>query len=168
MPFCKYCGSAHDADAAFCTECGKPITRKSSPPKKEKIEVLPKAEPNETIRAEGVDRDYVLGYATTPEKEEQLKEYWDRIRLYTVCLLVWKPIFREHSEWLGEEEYKKIEEYLAQTYDIPHNSVFRIEELSDFLREQQDTPPATHRTNGTYTKRNKEYWSKFEKNEDDK
>ena len=33
MPYCKYCGAEHDADAAFCTECGKPIKpRKKQPP----------------------------------------------------------------------------------------------------------------------------------------
>ena len=31
MPFCKYCGSKHDADAVFCTECGKPIVKKAVP-----------------------------------------------------------------------------------------------------------------------------------------
>ena len=31
MPFCKYCGSEHDADAFFCTECGKPIVKKAVP-----------------------------------------------------------------------------------------------------------------------------------------
>ena len=31
MPFCKYCGSEHDADAVFCTECGKPIVKKAVP-----------------------------------------------------------------------------------------------------------------------------------------
>lgn len=25
MPYCKYCGSAVDSDAVFCTECGKQI-----------------------------------------------------------------------------------------------------------------------------------------------
>ena len=28
MPFCKYCGSEHDVDAVFCTECGKPVGKK--------------------------------------------------------------------------------------------------------------------------------------------
>ena len=42
MYYCKYCGSEHDEDAAFCVECGKPIKprkRKQSESKNEATKV---------------------------------------------------------------------------------------------------------------------------------
>ena len=41
MPFCKYCGSAHDDDAVFCTECGKPIAKKAEPVADSPVQAVP-------------------------------------------------------------------------------------------------------------------------------
>lgn len=58
MPFCKYCGSAHDADAVFCTKCGKTISKKPTPPAKSIVEFSLVAEQEETFQIESGEQPY--------------------------------------------------------------------------------------------------------------
>lgn len=135
MPFCKYCGSAHDADAAFCTECGKPIARKTSSPKKAKVEVPLSVEHEQTVRVENGRRPHIPGDPITPEMKEHLEAYQMKVAQYTCVLAVLKPLFRDKPELFGEAEWKKVEEALAQRYGLPDNSVLRQRELPDFSKE---------------------------------
>ena len=135
MPFCKYCGSAHDADAAFCTECGKPISRKTSSPKKTRVESPLAVEHEPTIRVENSRRPYIPGDPITPEMKERIEAYQNKVFQYTTALAVVKPLFRDKPELFGEEEWKKVEEAFAQKYGLPDNSVLRQRELPDFSKE---------------------------------
>ena len=136
MPFCKYCGCAHDADAAFCTECGKPIAKKTAPPKKTKVDVPRAVEREETIRVEDAKRPHIPGDPITPEMQERLNAYQEKVFKYTCVLAVLKPLFRDKPELFGEAEWKMVEEALAQKYDLPENSVLRQRELPNFSKEE--------------------------------
>ena len=162
MPFCKYCGSTHDSDAVFCTECGKPISTKAAPPTKSIAEVPPVAKPPETIRVEDGERPYLPGDPITPEMEESMQAYRAKVAQYTISLSVFKQLFRDRPDLFGEEEWKKAESVLAKKYGLPDNSIFRQKELPDFEAERKAAPP-THRRNGSYTKRKTEYWSQLTK-----
>lgn len=166
MPFCKYCGSAYDADAVFCTECGKPISKKTAPPKKSIAEAPWIAKPEEIIRVEDGERPYLPGDPITPEMQARLDAYQARVTQYTISLSVIKQLFRKHPDLFGEEEWKKTEAALAEKYELPDISIFRQKEFPNFEAEQT-AAPSTHRRNGSYTKRKTEYWSQFDKTEDD-
>ena len=135
MPFCKYCGSAHDADAAFCTECGKSIAKKTVPRKETMVEVPLVEKREETIRVENGKRPHIPGDPITPEIQARLNAYQEKVFKYTSALAVLKPLFRDKPELFGEEEWKKVEEALAQKYDLPENSVLRQRELPDFSKK---------------------------------
>lgn len=167
MPFCKYCGSAHDADAAFCTECGKPITHKAVPAEEMNAEVSVAVEPSEIIRVEDADRPYIPGDPITPEMQARIDAYQERVTKYTISLTVFKQLWRDRSDLFGEEEWKKAEAALAEKYGLPDNSIFRQRAFPDFEAERNATTTVQHRKNGSYTKRNAEYWSQFDKTEDD-
>lgn len=166
MPFCKYCGSAYDADAVFCTECGKPIPKKTAHPNKSIAEALQIAKPEEIIRVEDGERPYLPGDPITPEMKARMDAYQARVAQYTVSLAVFKQLFREHPDLFGEEEWKKTEAVLAEKYGLSDISIFRQKEFPDFEAERKATP-ATHRRNASYNKRKTEYWSQFDKTEDD-
>ena len=166
MPFCKYCGSAHDADAVFCTECGKPISKKPTLPAKSIVEVPIVAESEEIIRVEDGERPYLPGDPITPEMEKRIKEYESRVAQYTISITTIKPLFRDKPELFGEEEWQLVEMAFAKKYGLSDLSLFRQRELPDFEAEKKAASPA-HRRNATYTKRKTEYWSQFDKTEDD-
>lgn len=166
MPFCKYCGSAHDADAVFCTECGKPISKKTAPPAKSIVEVPQAAEPEEIIRVEDGEQPYLPGDPIPPEMEARINAHREKVAQYTLSLAVFMQLWRDRPDLFGEEEWKKAEAVLAEKYGLPDNSIFRQREFPDFETERKATP-APRRKNNSYTKRNTEYWSRFDKTEDE-
>lgn len=166
VPFCKYCGSAHDADAIFCTECGKQISPKTAPPTKSVVEVPLSVETEDTIRVEDGERPYLPGDPITPEMKARVIAYNERVAQYTLSLTVFKQLFRENPDLFGEEEWKQAEAMLAEKYGLSDLSLYRQKELPDFEAERK-AAPAPHRRNNSYTKRKTEYWSQFDKTEDD-
>jgi hypothetical protein len=165
MPFCKYCGSEHDEDAEFCTECGKPIVKKAAAPEKTVQEVPLATKTEEIVRIVDAERPYLPGDPITPEMEEEMQAYQAKVAQYTLSLTVFKQLFRKHPDLFGEEEWRLTESALAEKYGLSDISIFRQKELPDFAAEQNASKPAPRR-NATYTKRDTEYWSQFDADED--
>ena len=165
MPYCKYCGSEHDADAVFCTECGKPILKKAVVAEKTVQEVPVAAKTEEIIRVEDGERPYLPGDPITPEMEAEMQAYRAKVAQYRLSLTVFKQLFRDHPDLFGEEEWRLAESALAEKYGLSDISIFRQRELPDFAAEREGAAP-THRRNATYTKRDTEYWSQFDPDED--
>ena len=165
MPFCKYCGSDHDADTVFCTECGKPIVKKAAVAAKAVQEVPVAAKTEEIIRVEDGERPYLPGDPITPEMEAEMQAYQARVAQYTISLTIFKQLFRNHPDLFGEEDWRLAESALAEKYGLSDISIFRQKEPPDFAAEQNTSTP-THRRNATYTKRKTDYWSQFDKNYD--
>ena len=84
---------------------------------------------------------------------------------YRLSLSVFKQLFREHPDLFGEEEWRLAEGALAEKYGLSDISIFPQKELPAFAAEQNASTP-THRRNATYTKRNTDYWSQFDADED--
>lgn len=172
MPFCKYCGTAHDSDAVFCTECGRQIVKKKTQPKKAaqpkaEIHEVPLAvEADEIIRVDDAPRPYIPGDPIPPEMHERTQKYMFNVGLYLTSLNVFKKLFRDSPDLFGAEEWKQMEEVLAEKYGLSDLSLFRVKELPDFEAEKAQTQPTTQRRNSKYTKRDTEYWSKFDKKKD--
>ena len=161
MPFCKYCGSEHDDDALFCTECGKQIVRNAAPTEKTIREVPQVTKNEEIIRVDDGERPYLPGDPITPEMEDEMQAYRDKVAQYTLSLAVFKQLFRDHPDLFGEEEWRLTESTLAKKYGLSDISIFRQKELPDFAAEEIPSKPAPRR-NATYTKRDTVYWSQFE------
>lgn len=145
MPFCKYCGSPHDDDAVFCTECGRPIVKKAVPSEKAVCEVPLATETEEVIHIENVEQPYHPGDPITPKMEEKIQSYQEKVTQYTLSLTVFKQVFRERPDLFGEEEWKQAEAFLAEKYGLSEISIFRQKELPDFEAERKATPPAQRR-----------------------
>lgn len=146
VPFCKYCGSAHDADAVFCTECGKQISTKITPPTKGVVEIPLAVESEDIIRVENRERPYLPGDPITPEMKARIVEYRERVAQYTLSITVFKQLFKENPDLFGEEEWKQAETLLAENYGLSDLSLYRQKELPDFESERK-TSPTSHRRN---------------------
>lgn len=154
MPYCKYCGSAIDCDAIFCTECGKKLVN-TAPVKKE---VPPKVSnpQNELIRGGAFTAEQLL-----PQyKAEQIKEYMGRVERYRRAMVIMNEFYNRQADW-SEYDLKlwlDMEATMRKKYDIPENSIYRMIEPTRY-----EKPAEKHRQFRSYEKKNPEYWQKFEK-----
>ncbi|MCH5314561.1 MAG: hypothetical protein J1E81_01510 [Eubacterium sp.] len=65
---------------------------------------------------------------------------------------------------LDKDEYDLCHDKIAEKYGFKDDSIFRWEG-APYRKEKTEPPTKKHRRNRTYTKRNKEYWSEFDKEE---
>lgn len=165
MPFCKYCGASQDADALFCTECGKQIAKRTDSdvgtnrtPDHPNTPIVKAEAKMETVARE----DILPGGPISEEKKERLRAYYTRVENYLFSLNVVKGLFRQYPESFGEEEWTRVEALIAEEYGISEISLYREFTLPDFTKEQASKPAEPVRRNRTYTKRNTEYWAKFD------
>ena len=84
MPFCKYCGSRHDDNAVFCTNCGKQIAEKAVLPERSIHEVSLATATEELIRIEDAERPYLPGDPITPEMQERIDAHREKVAQYTL------------------------------------------------------------------------------------
>lgn len=131
MSFCKYCGSAQDADAVFCTKCGKPISKQQTLPSNSP----PISKQRELTGVDKEDQPYLPGDPITPEVQARVNALRERVAQYTVSLAVFKQLFRDHPDLFGEEEWKKAEAVLAEKYSLPDNSIFRQKDFPFIEKE---------------------------------
>lgn len=156
MPYCKYCGNAVDSDAVFCVECGKRIKKLSAPvqsitPAKQEVTV--------TVRGDTIPAEELMH--TDPEK---VNEYMDRVTKYRMSMTMLNQFYNTLDEWSDYdlEMWDEMEAVMRKKYDIPEISIYRF--LKPDRREQLK-PPAPH--NRSYTKKDTEYWAKFERKKTD-
>ena len=131
MSLCKYCGATYDADAVFCSKCGKPITNKLDSP----AAPSPSGRQRELSGVDGTERPYLPGDPITPEMEARVAALRERVAQYTVSLSVIRELFRTHPDHFGEEEWKIAENLLAEKYNLSDISIFRQKELPCFEKE---------------------------------
>lgn len=166
MPYCKYCGSAVDSDAIFCTECGKriaaPVAQKKEATQKKDIpqesqRVEPAVVCGETINAEDVLRP-------DPQKTEA---YMQRVARYRMAMLMLNQFYNQKKEWTDYdlEMWAELEEVMRKKYEISEISLFRF--LKPERREPVQPQPERRR-NKSYNKKNTEYWQKFDKKKEEK
>lgn len=156
MPYCKYYGSAVDSDAVFCVECGKrikgnPAPVQSTSPAKQEVTT--------TVRGDSIPAEELMH--TDPEK---VNEYMDRVTKYRMTMTMLNQFYNTLDEWSDYdlEMWAEMETVMRKKYDIPEISIYRF--LKPERREQLK-PPARH--NRSYTKKDTEYWAKFERKKTD-
>lgn len=158
MPFCKYCGAPHDADAIFCTECGNKIKTATKQEQKE-----PLIEPTETVEQASENQIYLPGDPITPEMNERIIEYKKRVFKFNLSLTCFKKLFKENPESFGQNEWELIEDLLAKKYGISDISVYRQKKLPNLDEEVIPVTYSPSKKHKSYNKKDTEYWSKFKK-----
>lgn len=152
MPYCKYCGSAVDSDAVFCVECGKrikeiPVPVQSVHPAEQEVIV--------TVRGDTIPTEELIH--TDPEK---VKAYMDRVTKYRISMTMLNQFYNTLDGWSDYdlEMWAEMEAVMRKKYDIPEISIYR------FLKPERREPLTTERRrNRSYTKKDSEYWSQFER-----
>lgn len=155
MPYCKYCGSAVDSDAVFCSACGKRI--KAASPTTEVVLPEKQTSPPVTIRGEAISVEKVM----QPDPD-RVQEYMSRVTNYILAMSLLNEVYNRKDEWTDYdmELWAESEEAMRTKYNIPEISIYR--QLKPERREKVQTE-APRRRNKSYTKRNTEYWAQFEK-----
>lgn len=152
MPYCKYCGSAVDSDAVFCVECGKrikeiPVPVQSVHPAEQEVIV--------TVRGDTIPAEELMHTDT-----EKVKAYMDRVTKYRMSMAMLNQFYNTLDEWSDYdlEMWAEMEAVMRKKYDIPEISIYR------FLKPERREPlTAERRRNRSYTKKDSEYWSQFER-----
>lgn len=161
MPYCKYCGSAVDSDAIFCTECGKriaaPVAQKKEAPQKKDAPQEPQRVETAVVRGETINAEDVL--RPDPQKTAA---YMQRVARYRMAMLMLNQFYNQKEEWdkYDLEMWAEMEEVMRKKYEISEISIFRVLQPE---RKEKVEPQPQRRRNRTYTKKNKEYWEKLEK-----
>lgn len=112
MPYCKYCGAAHDADALFCTECGKSITKKKTAAPKKPVK------PVEIV--EGSRRDIVPYEETVKRAEAQNQRIFDahEVQIGDTIYSVYSVVPKDCTdEQIREQTKKKLERLIMNAVE---------------------------------------------------
>ena len=127
MPYCKYCGAEQDADALFCTECGKRLKRDAPQRVTEKAESI----------TNSVSIEEKLGLVDSAEREERIKDFYDRRMNYVLALSAFKTVVKRNPGRFEKQSWFLIESALAEKYNFPEDSILRMdfpEELNAYFK----------------------------------
>ena len=120
MPYCKYCGSAIDADSVFCSSCGERL-------KKTYDHRLPEAnafEETETVTSE--ERLTLIKDLMCELTDADLKELRTRIASYNLAISLYDSLLQVANGLVDETESLSVKTALAKRYGLPENSIYRI------------------------------------------
>ena len=120
MPYCKYCGSAIDADSVFCSSCGEKI-------KKSAGLGLPETTPSEEMGAVTLEEHSTLIKDLMCElTDADLKELRTRIASYNLAISLHDSLIQASGCPLDGTESLSVKMALAKRYGLPENSIYRI------------------------------------------
>ena len=155
MPYCKYCGSAVDSDAVFCSSCGKQLASKASPAPAAPREPQPPAPV--TKRGDVIPAEDLM--KPDPEK---VQAYMKKVTGYVMAMSMLNQFYNTLDEWSDYdlEMWAEMEEVMRKKYELPEISLYRRLKPERYEKKE---PQPERRRNRTYTKRNTEYWQKYEK-----
>lgn len=119
MPYCKYCGSAIDADSVFCSSCGEKI-------KKTAGLGLPETTPSEEMGAVTLEEHSTLIKDLKCElNDTDLKELRTRVASYNLAISLYDSLMQATDCQLDEAEAVSVKTALAKRYGLPENSIYR-------------------------------------------
>ena len=155
MPYCKYCGSAVDSDAIFCSKCGKRLVTKVPPAPV----VAPDPQPAEPITKRG---DVILAEDLMKPDPEKVQAYMKKVTGYIMAMSMLNQCYNTLDEWSDYdlEMWAEMEEVMRKKYELPEISIYRRLKPERYEKKE---PQPERRRNRTYTKRNAEYWQQFER-----
>ena len=120
MPYCKYCGSAIDADSLFCSSCGMRL-------KKTVDRRLPETnsfEDTGTVTPE--ERLTLIKDLMCELTDADLKELRTRIASYNLAISLYDSLLQAANGLEDETESLSVKTALAKRYGLPENSIYRI------------------------------------------
>lgn len=119
MSFCKYCGSAIDADSEFCSSCGKRLKKNN-----QIVPELNSFEKTGTVTSE--ERLALIKDLMCELTDADLKELRTRIASYNLAISVYDSLLQATNGLVDETESLSLKTALAKRYGLPENSIYRI------------------------------------------
>lgn len=120
MPYCKYCGSAIDADSVFCSSCGKRLKKSSD----HRLSETNSFEEMETVTSE--ERLTLIEDLMCELTDADLKELRTRIASYNLAISLYDSLMQASGSPLDGTESLSVKMALAKRYGLPENSIYRI------------------------------------------
>lgn len=120
MPYCKYCGSAIDADSVFCSSCGKSLKKTAHHESSEPYSF----EETQTVTSE--ERLTLIKDLMCELTDADLKGLRTRITSYNLALSLYDSLMQATNGLLDETESLSVKTALAKRYRLPENSIYRI------------------------------------------
>lgn len=112
-----------------------------------------------TVRGDTIPAEELM--YTDPEK---VNAYMDRVTKYRMSMTMLNQFYNTLDEWSDYdlEMWAEMETVMRKKYDIPEISIYR------FLKpERREQIKSQERRNRSYTKKDTEYWAKFERKKTD-
>lgn len=119
MPYCKYCGSAIDADSVFCSSCGERLKKTSDHRLPETYSF------EETGSVTSEERLTLIKELMCELTDADLKELRTRIASYNLAISVYDSLIQVTCQ-LDEAEALSVKTALAKRYGLPENGIYRI------------------------------------------
>ncbi|MDY5772974.1 MAG: zinc ribbon domain-containing protein [Bacteroidaceae bacterium] len=120
MPYCKYCGSAIDADSVFCSSCGKRLKKTAD------HRLLGSKSFEETGTVTSEERLVLIKDLMCELTDADLKELRTRIASYNLAISLYDSLLQTTGCLLDETESLSVKTALAKRYGLPENSIYRI------------------------------------------
>lgn len=120
MPYCKYCGSAIDADSVFCSSCGERLKKSAD----HRLSETNSFEEKETVTSE--ERLTLIKDLMCELTDADLKELRTRIASYKLAISLYDSLLQAANGLVDETEALSVKTALAMRYGLPKNSIYRI------------------------------------------
>ena len=120
MPYCKYCGSAIDADSVFCSSCGERLNKTTD----YRLQETTLFEEAETVTSE--ERMTLIKDLMCELTDADLNELRTRIASYNLAISLYDSLMQSAGCLLDEAEASSVKTALAKRYGLPENSIYRI------------------------------------------
>ena len=120
MPYCKYCGSAIDADSVFCSSCGRRLKKTGD----HGLQETNSFEETELVTSE--ERLTLIKDLMCELTDADLKELLTRIASYNLAISLYDSLMQAIGCILDEAEALSVKKALAKRYGLPEKSIYRI------------------------------------------
>ena len=120
MPYCKYCGSAIDADSVFCSSCGERLKKTFDHGSAETYSF----EEAGTVTSE--ERLSLIKDLMCELTDADLKELRTRIASYNLAISLYDSLTQASGCLSDEAETLSVKTALAKRYGLPEKSIYRI------------------------------------------
>lgn len=120
MPYCKYCGSAIDADSVFCSSCGERVKRTAD----HRLPEIYSFEETGSVTSE--ERMTLIKDLMCELTDADLKELRNRIASYNLAISLYDSLMQATNGLVDEVESLSVKTALAERYGLPENSMYRI------------------------------------------
>lgn len=120
MSYCKYCGSAIDADSVFCSSCGERLKKTAD----HRMSEVYAFEEKETVTSE--ERLTLIKDLMCELTDANLKELRTRIASDNLAISLYDSLMQATGCLLYESESLSVKTALAKKYGLPENSIYRV------------------------------------------